>query len=208
MWLKTSLNIVLGQNPKGNNRLAFFNASINSIAYLPTVLSLRSQLTAFSFRTCSFGQLLEQEGTTKNGSRDKLAVDLLQSGELQLSWLVNGNVGSETSRGYNWRTNLWYTVDVRFHFGQINLRVVQGTKDLFGVLISNSTFRRDLWDLDLTGGSDVIVGRNFTGCIQEGPLFPLSTTRSSTGVTWGECPLADSLEDNCGKCLNTLPISR
>ena len=89
----------------------------------------------------------------------------------------------------------------------MHLSVEKGATILKKELISNSTLRRFLWDLDLTGGLGIIVGSGFTGCIQEGPSLQLSLQSAvATEVRWGECPLEDSVHPSCGKLTEFISI--
>ena len=176
---------------------AYFNSTLNSQVTLPTsVLNLRGHI-AFSFRTCSPGTLVQQSGGT---SGDSIQYSVTSNGQLRLSWSHTGESDSVTIATDSLLSNEWFTIETKFSLGQMHLSVEKGATILKKELISNSTLRRFLWDLDLSGGLGIIVGAGFTGCIQEGPSVQLSLQSAvATEVRWGECPLEDSVYPSCGK---------
>ncbi len=184
-----------GAGASQRNR-AFFNATLRSSVRLPEVtLSLRRHV-AFSFRTCSAGSLIQQTGSSAGG--DILQLTLTPEGQIQMSWRRAGQSGAVTIATDSLLTNEWFTVDIQFLQGQIHLSVEQGATVLHRELISNSTFRRFLWDMEL--GAGLTVGLGFTGCIQEGPSVPLSAPDAEgVAVLWGQCPLEDSAFPACGE---------
>lgn len=174
--------------------VAFFNQS--SLVTLPsTVINFRNKI-AFSFRTCSSGTLLFQEGSTLSGNN--VTMDISETGSLDLTIFEN-NVQYFVSVGRGLTDNHWYTVDSSFLNGEILLKIERGAALIASHIISNSTYNRFLWDLNLSGGSGLLIGIQFTGCIQEGPSVNLGdSSRKETGVLWDTCPL-DS-DPNFGAC--------
>ncbi|ELU08663.1 hypothetical protein CAPTEDRAFT_215070 [Capitella teleta] len=181
--------------------LGFFNASLPSSALLPSfTLSLRSSIS-LSFRTCSSGQLMSQRGR----SGDAFNISLTTEGALSIAWTSSSSASSSASdsllvEGIDFQSNQWFTIDSRFETGEIFLSVELGSQPKFKTLLSNSTLRRYLWDLKLSGGEGVLVGSGFTGCIQ-GLTIPLdSEDRQSSNVEWGDCPL--KLQNGCEDVAN------
>ena len=180
--------------PSLHNR-AYFNETLGSSVTLSNVLHMRHHI-AFSFRTCSYGQLIYQQGATG----DFLRMALTINGSFEMSWRVDGVADAVTIGGDTLRNNEWYTIDSNFIQGQIHLSVEQGSVTKYQALVSNSTFRSDLWHLNLTAGSRVQVGAGFSGCIQEGPSLKLSAADTNAeSVLWGQCPLELRTVEGCGK---------
>ena len=151
---------------------------------------------AFSFRTCSYGQLIYQQGATG----DYLRMALTINGSFEMSWKVDDVVDAVTIGRDSLRNNEWYTIDSNFIQGEIHLSIEQGSVTKFQTLVSNSTFRSDLWHLNLTAGSRVQVGAGFSGCIQEGPSLKLSAADTDAeNVLWGQCPLELRTVEGCGR---------
>ncbi len=178
-----------------NHNRAYFNTTLSSQLTLPsTVLNLR-QLIAFSFRTCAPGSLVRQSGANSN-----LEFSLTPGGSLQLSWQQADTSDSVTIGDDSLLSNEWFTVETQFLHGQIHLSIEKGASLLYRQLVSNSTLRKYLWDLDLSGGPGVEVGVGYSGCIQEGPSIKLSLEDAiAKDVRWGECPLEDAVYPACGK---------
>ena len=198
--LVTSLLAQNDASAPSRNR-AYFNSTLNSQVTLPTsILNLRGHI-AFSFRTCSPGTLVQQSGGT---SGDSIQYSLTSNGQLRLSWIHAGESDSVTIPTESLLTNEWFTIETKFSLGQMHLSAEKGATILKKELISNSTLRRFLWDLDLSGGSGIVVGSGFTGGIQEGPGVQLSLQSAvpTAEVRWGECPLEDSVYPSCGKFTN------
>ncbi len=186
-----------------NHNRAYFNTTLQSQLTLPsTVLNLR-QLIAFSFRTCAPGSLVRQ-----NGADNNLDFSMTPGGSLQFSWQHVDISDSVTIGDDLLLSNEWFTVETQFLHGQIHLSIEKGASLLHRQLVSNSTFRKYLWDLDLSGGAGVEVGVGFSGCIQEGPSIKLSVEDViAKDVRWGECPLEDAVYPACGKKLFFLALS-
>ncbi|XP_035217057.1 protein crumbs-like isoform X1 [Stegodyphus dumicola] len=165
----------LSQGPEG-----FFNSS--SHVTLNSLFQVRSR-TSLSFRTCSSGQLLYQEGITG----DFIDLTLLPSGSLEFSWRVN-RLQHSVSVGSNLIDNHWHDVDLLYRLGSVWLTVSRNT-----VLVANSSYQNDIFDLRLEHSQpELIVGRGFTGCILQGAGVVLNDSNiNSSGVIWGKCPLPD-----------------
>ena len=175
----------------------YFNASLPSLAIIPTSLSLRNQI-AFSFRTCSHGNLLQETGD--NG--DSFSITLTPEGALEISWHSSAEDASNSTSIANgdFQNNQWYTIDSKFINGEIYVSIELGSQTKFRVLLSNSTYQRYLWDLDLSGGGGLRMGEGFTGCIQEGPGVQLSNAQTQgQNVAWDQCPLESQIRPGCGK---------
>ena len=131
--------------------------------------------------------------STRDGLTD--SVTLTSQGAL------TGGEGPAPPEEATFSNNQWYTVDLKYLLGSISLKVESGSRVLAETVVSNSTFRRYLWDLDLTGAaSGLVVGAGFTGCIEEGagvrftgPLI------QALGVRWGQCPLEAPTVRGCGE---------
>lgn len=149
----------------------------------------------FSFRTCSHGTLLSQTGS----EGDSLSISLTEEGSLELYWRTRTGISDSVLVGTRLSKSQWYTVELNYLLGSIHLRVEQGSNELYKELISNSTFRRYLWDLDLRGGQGLFVGQGFTGCIEHGAGVQFTTPGTQdTNVRWGECPLDSPTVRGCG----------
>ena len=184
---------------------AYFNSSLGSSVTLSSVLSMKNHI-AFSFRTCSYGRLVHQRGA----SGDYLSIALTQNGSLEMSWFKSDlNISNSVLIGNDsLRNNKWYTTDSNFVNGKITLSIEAGSRTLHEKLISTSTYQRELWDLDLLGGTALQVGAGFSGCIQEGPNLQLSADDAvDTNVEWGICPLESRPTEGCGKYRQMLPLS-
>ena len=201
-FLTGILVIFLGELTSGvtaqttSRRLGFFNATLGSSATVSGTLSSEDCLQGnivFSFRTCSYGQLVHQKGA----SGDSLQYALTPSGSVTLSWLWN-NVTGSVSIGDSLRDNKWYTVHTKFGLGKIYINLEGSGVQLHRTLVSNSSFH--LWDIDLSGGQGIQVGAGFTGCIEEGVCVTLSAADTlSQHVQWDECPLDEQAAEDCGK---------
>lgn len=184
---------------------AFFSANQSSTLILPSAVIEFQRKIAFSFRTCSHGQLLYQEG---GGGANSVSIAISEQSSLDLTITYNSEqiivtVGSALT------DNKWYTVESSFLNGEIFLTVEQGKTVIDRILVSNSTYNRFLWDLDLSGGTGLHIGLQFTGCIQAGPSVPLGdTSRQAVNVQWDTCPLEnDPNYDGCGEYKSVFKLS-
>ena len=201
----------------------FFN-STSSILLPSSTLSLRPHL-AFSFRTCSGSSsddsssealsitLLEQRSATGNILGFRLERLTITAGtHLAMYWSLAPDIataqGASSQEQFvrldatsSLANNNWYTVDTTFDLGQIHLSIERGATTLERILVSNSTLRRYLWDLDLTGGEGIRVGQGFVGCFLGGPGLNLKVTDAQEeNVLWGQCPLDNpDAYQQCGK---------
>ena len=215
------LLLCLLQHVTGTTSLeqAFFNQS--SLVTLPatatTMLDPRSHI-AFSFRTCtassSSGEssfLVEQRG----GNGDVLGFKLSEEdeGRLRVYWTAKPDASSDVisdavvlDQTPSLLDNQWYTVDWNFDLGEIFVSVERGAHSVERILLANSTYRRFLWDLDLSGGEGVKVGSGFVGCLQGGPGIELAQDTAGLqqqDVTWGQCPLdqPQAAAQQCGELI-------
>jgi hypothetical protein len=85
--------------------------------------------------------------------------------------------------------NTWYTVDATFDLGNVTLSIERGAASLARRVVANATFRRFLWDLDVSGSEGAEVGLGFTGCFQGGPGVEYTQDTASGDVLFGSCPL-------------------
>ena len=168
---------------------------VNSYAKLPNILQIKQHI-GFSFRTCAYGELLHQKG-----EKDSLSISVTKNGSLEITWNVS-NIQETVLIGSGLANNVWYTVDIKFQLGNVSLVIEQGSTQKFSAVLSTSTFRRYLWDINLKKGTKLRVGYDFIGCISEGPSLKLSDGKiESKGVQWNSCPLETK---SCGKYLPEL----
>ena len=88
MFLLHCISVITAQN--STYKTAYFNSTLGSYIHIPTVLRLQSH-NAFSFRTCSYGQLLKQTGQ----SGDTVARCALP---VSTSCVANGNEENKKKR--------------------------------------------------------------------------------------------------------------
>lgn len=149
----------------GEGKYGYFSQTNNSSVVLNgTTWNVRdSGQTEFSFRTCSNGELLYQQGA--GGDFLKL---LILNGTLEFHWSISHNI-DKVFLGSGLNDNEWYTVSSHKYLGKLFLNVTKAGKILFSEVISNSTHRIYFPSLNLTGHVGLHVGRGFTGCLMEGP---------------------------------------
>ena len=184
---------------QSHNR-AFFNSSISSSLTLPSTVIQPRQRLQFSFRTCHAGQLIHQQSA--DGS-DSILYEVTDAGALSLTFSHGGTMDTVSmTSDSNLINNQWYSVDSQFVTGELTVNVEQGPVLVESILVSNSSLRTYIWDLDLSGGSGVQVGVQFTGCILEGIGLPISDPDTvNNNVEWDVCPLEDLDYTGCGKYL-------
>ncbi len=186
----------------GQSQEAYFNASAGSAIIFPNgihTLNLRQEI-AFSFRTCSYGELLWQKGAL---SQDTIQFGVNSAGSLQVNIRKHTTPSPssttlvlQSNAGSNFRDDQWYLVRSTFTENEIYVIVTQGNTEVARGLLSNNTYQQYVQHLDLTSGS-LRIGSGFNGCIQGGPSVPLSGPELiAEAVGWG-CPLADTAEP-CG----------
>ncbi|CAL4154580.1 unnamed protein product, partial [Meganyctiphanes norvegica] len=162
---------------------------------LPNTLNLRGY-TSISFRTCSHGTLLYQEGS----DGDSLLLVVSESGSVDITLQRLGTPHFSTiPRRFN--DNKWHRVYIKFEIGVLTLGVDQST-----VMVANSSSLEEQFiDLNLwSQDPQIVIGGNYTGCILEGAGTEISSPDAEHyGVHWGSCPLPDGKdctgyeEDNC-----------
>jgi len=183
------------------HNIVYLNSSLSSVVNLSTVLHLNTSLV-FSFRTCLPATLLYQQGAAGNFFQ----IALTQAGSLNVSWQVGAVNDYLNLDGPSLLDNNWYTVTSNFLLGEIYVTVSQQFIVNRVALLSNSTVRRYLWSLDLSGGTPLQVGLQYTGCLQEGPQVLLSSASTTVQNVLWECPLEDSR--TCGRAqIHTVPRS-
>lgn len=154
---------------------------------IPVPLDLRGY-TSMSFRTCRYGALLSQEGS----SGDTLLLELNAEGSLVLTLTRHGQP-YVTTLGRRLNNNVWHRVYLRFELGVLRLGVDHST-----VVVANTTSSSEtLLDLGLWSRTpQLTIGGNFTGCILQGAGTEMTNPQAlHTGVEWGSCPLPDGT--NC-----------
>ena len=179
----------------GEGKYGYFSQNSNSLVVLNDTLwnvKTSGQQTEFSFRTCSNGELLFQQGTV--GDLLKL---LIINGTLEFHWII----GQNTDRSYvgtSLNDNQWYTVTSHFYLGKLYLNVTKAGKVKFSEEISNSTHRTYFQSIDLTGNSGLTVGRNFTGCLMQGPnvIFLNNDFITWNNIEWSNSSCARS-DNSC-----------
>ena len=150
----------------GQGKYGYFTQSNNSSVVIhQTTWNVRDsgQQTEFSFRTCSNGELLFQQGA--GGDFLKL---LIINGTIEFHWSIGSNI-DKVYIGNSLNDNEWYVVTSHLYLGKLFLNVTKGSRRLFSEEISNATFRTYFQTIELTGNSGLHVGRGFTGCLMEGP---------------------------------------
>ena len=164
---------------------------------IPGTLLLRDSIV-FTFRTCSSGTLVRQQGLTNAGdpSGDLLIFEVTESGSLRIYWEDQTDGSSTRTTGEvilgddSLNNNEWYTVSSSFTLGSITVSVEQSSVTHYSTVLSNSTFRAYLWDLDLSG-ANIEVGGGFTGCLEgvSSVLFDADGVTAAAGVVWGTCDM-------------------
>ncbi|XP_033643609.1 protein crumbs-like isoform X1 [Asterias rubens] len=158
---------------------AYFNGTSN--VTVNTVLDFQtSPGTWLNFRTCYSGEILTQTGS--NG--DSFTLSINPSGFLQADWTV-GMLSKSVDVGPNYATNSgWVLLKLQYTLGSIQLSVGNNVTTL-----ATTTLNSELLAIDLSGGSRVILGRNFDGCIEQVTGLLLDNAESWNNVEWGACPL-------------------
>ncbi|CAH1785690.1 unnamed protein product [Owenia fusiformis] len=175
LFLTVLVSPITSQGTEG-----YFN--VTSVAELPNILDIKSNFL-LSFRTCSYrGWLLHQKGN--NG--DFIQVRFL-NGTIIVQWNAT-NIEDTITLGSGLADNQWYTFESKFDLGVLIMSVEKSGEVQYIAEVSNSTYRRYLWDLDLSSGTRLRVGEWFSGCIQEGINVRLSEAVSSENVLWNQCP--------------------
>ncbi|KAK2721506.1 protein crumbs-like [Artemia franciscana] len=172
--------------------------SKSSYVILGNTFDLRGHL-GFSFRTCGpkgYGTILLQEGN--NGDFIKLDLKPFEEGgNLRLTINSQGSVYT-TSVGTALNDNIWHYVELKSELGSLQLSVGSET-----ALVANATIKPELLSNEriesLSSGGELIVGKDFTGCLLQGPSITFTKPEffDAVGVEWGPCPISDTTE--CAK---------
>ena len=179
-----SFNKVLAQQPASK---AYFNGT--SDATVSATLDLKnSPGTWLNFRTCDSGEILTQTGS--NG--DTFTLSIIPSGFVQATWTV-GMVYKFVDVGPNYATNSgWVLFKLQYTLGSIRLSVGDSVTTL-----ASDSLNSELLTIDLSGGSGIVLGRNFEGCIEQVSGIQLDSASSWNNVEWGVCPL--ETQQGCSK---------
>ena len=176
----------------GEQRYGYFSQTNNSsVVIKQTTWNVRdSGQTEFSFRTCSNGELLFQQGA--GGDFLKL---LILNGTIEFHWSIN-QTKDKVFIGSGLNDNEWYSVSSHKYLGKLFLNVTKAGSILFSEEISNSTYRTYFLNLNLSGSTGLHVGRGLTGCLLEGPnvIFLNNLNLEWSNVDWssGSCPRSDN----------------
>ncbi|XP_022085321.1 protein crumbs-like isoform X2 [Acanthaster planci] len=183
-----SFHPTLAQNAPASK--VYFNVS--SYVNISTVLNLQSSLgTWLNFRTCDEGEILTQTGS--NG--DTFTLSVIPSGFVRATWTV-GAVSKSADLGPNYATNTkWLLLRLQFALGSIILTVDDNSTTL-----ASASMNSELLAIDLSGGSDVILGVDFVGCMEQVTGLLLDSATSWSNVEWGVCPL--EMQQGCRPLCN------
>ncbi|PSN38075.1 hypothetical protein C0J52_00824 [Blattella germanica] len=168
----------------------FFNGS--SYARLYSSISLQGH-TGLSFRTCVGGELFSQT----NG-QNSVSLEVRNEG-LIFTVVVNGQK-FDTRLTVRFLDNIWHSVNLLYRLGNLTLSV-QGHSQI----VANSSYNSEIlrYPNVKNGNSVLIVGRDFHGCLLEGPglVFNVSTVQAHN-VEWGQCPLTINSCTKADHCYN------
>ena len=188
------------QQSEGNGKYGYFSEVNSSKVLLSgTVWDVvtNNKQTEFSFRTCSNGELLFQNGT----GGDSLRLHLVNS-SLEFQWKVGNQSGNVLVAG-SFNTNEWFNVNMYRLLGNLYLNVSRAGRVIHHEIISNSTFRMYILTIDLSGSMGLYVGRDFTGCFMEGVnvIFSSNVNIVTQSVIWSNesCTQSDNTCANIGK---------
>nr|CAD7258850.1 unnamed protein product [Timema shepardi] len=159
---------------------AFFNRT--SYVRLQTPISLHSH-TGLSFRTCHGGDLFVQHINTS-----KISLEVRSDGLVFMADL--GGRRYESRLNERLLDNSWHYVNLLYRLGNLTLSVAGHQQ-----VIANATFNSEILEADLAGPDSIlIVGKNFYGCILEGPSIVFNTSGvTHQDVLWGPCPLPNTV---------------
>ncbi|XP_063909759.1 protein crumbs isoform X3 [Zophobas morio] len=193
-WRLEAISVVLAVCYLGSTHTLSLAPSIQPEAYfngtsylrLQTTISLKRQ-TGLSFRTCSGGTLFKQQ---QNDDYFELYVN--SEGVLFSAKTAGQQFGAKIQG--NFLNNKWHVVVLHYELGNLTLRVDNERR-----LIANSTFQSELLTspgLYNEGASVLLVGKQFNGCILEGPslVFDESVILYNYNVRFEKCPIPD---DSC-----------
>ncbi|XP_049806323.1 protein crumbs [Schistocerca nitens] len=158
-------------------REGYFNGS--SFVSLSTPVNLKNH-TGLSFRTCVGGELFFQQG--KPGYSLLLSV---RSEGLLFVAVVNGRA-IKTLLNARFLDNEWHNINLMYRLGNLTLSAGSHQKT-----VANSTFNPEIIQYsEMFRNNVVLLGREFVGCILEGPGLVLTTSvDSQQNVRWEPCPL-------------------
>ncbi|KAK9871196.1 hypothetical protein WA026_011477 [Henosepilachna vigintioctopunctata] len=153
---------------------------------LLTTISLKKQ-TGISFRTCVGGNLFSQQ------QKDEMFELIVKKDSILFFAKISGKMFEERMPG-NYTNNKWHTVYLQYTVGNLTMTVDDQTK-----LIANSSYNHEVLTspgLYNEGAAVLLIGKQFNGCIQEGPsiVFDKNIISFSQNVIFGPCPLTD---DSC-----------
>nr|CAD7408780.1 unnamed protein product [Timema poppensis] len=173
---------------------AFFNRT--SYVRLQTPISLHSH-TGLSFRTCHGGDLFVQHINTS-----KISLEVRSDGLVFMADL--GGRRYESRLNERLLDNSWHYVNLLYRLGNLTLSVAGHQQ-----VIANATFNSEILEADLAGPDSIlIVGKNFYGCILEGPSIVFNTSGvTHQDVLWGPCPLPNTVCSKTDHCYHD-PCSR
>ncbi|KAK3607491.1 hypothetical protein CHS0354_010303 [Potamilus streckersoni] len=172
-------------------KYGFFNRSENSYVRLVSTSWNLQKLTGFSFRTCSGGEILSQNGT----SGDFLQLEIT-NGTLKFQSLVQ-TASLTVSIGQNLNNNAWYTVNLHYYLGNLFLNISQGNTQVKSEIIANSTYRTYLFNVNLSNNLGLNVGQGYTGCLLEGPnVIFVNNALIVNNVSWSNTSCQKN-ENNC-----------
>ncbi|XP_026473661.1 protein crumbs-like [Ctenocephalides felis] len=149
---------------------------------------------ALSFRSCTGGELFQQtsrgEALHCTVNRDMLSLTLLSS---------PGVIRREVTVPARLLDNQWHTIQLVYRLGNLTLHIDERT-----VLIANYTYNADFLTAEHINNEAaiLILGQNFSGCIQSGPgfLFVPENLQTVYDVMFGPCPIPMNMK--CGESTN------
>ncbi|XP_019763330.2 protein crumbs isoform X1 [Dendroctonus ponderosae] len=163
-----------------NQPEAYFNGS--SYLRLQNTMSLKMP-TGISFRTCLGGNLLSQQ-------QNEESIELLVNKKgVYFRAKVDAVLFEEVVYG-NFLNNKWHTVFVYYSAGNLTLDVDDDKK-----IIANSSYNVPLLTssklYDDTAASVLLIGKNFNGCLLEGPtvVFDSKLIYYNHNVAFEKCPI-------------------
>ncbi|XP_066252818.1 protein crumbs [Euwallacea similis] len=159
---------------------AYFNSS--SYLRLQNSINLRKPV-GLSFRTCYGGNLLSQQQTEES-------IELLVNKKgVLFKAKVDGNSYEEIVFG-NFVNNKWHTVFLQYSVGNLTINVDGDIE-----VIANSSYNTNLLTssklYDDMVASVLLVGKNFNGCLLEGPsvVFDPRLIYVNHNVIFEKCPI-------------------
>lgn len=133
-----------------------------------------------------FHSFLERKNKKKQVmGNDRMTLSLLpanQGGRLSLSLSADANEFT-TEAGFDLADNRWHDVDLRFHEDFLQIRL---DGDWTPVVNASFVQRSTLFRRDDAEAKAMTVGSGFTGCLLQGPSFPLTSIDQHLRVS---CPI-------------------